>query len=95
MAGDILVSNNGCDYGVETTENLQTPWWEWSWGTLVLLIFGLPIIGLLCLGILTMLGFDVSNLPAFASYDFFIMDFSYKLISLPFFYLIYLFFNRK
>jgi len=80
---------------METTENLQTHWWDWSWGTLVLLIFGLPIIGLLCLGILTMLGFDVSKLPVFASYDFFIMDFSYKLISLPFLYLIYLFFNRK
>ena len=80
---------------MESTENTQTPWYEWSWGTLVLLIFGLPIIGLLCLGILTMLGFDASKLPAFASYDFFIMDFSYKLISLPFFYLIYLFFNRK
>jgi len=41
------------------------------------------------------LGFNVSKLPAFASYDFFMMDFSLKLLSLPFLYLIYLFLNRK
>jgi hypothetical protein len=80
---------------VESTENTQTPWYQWSWGTLVLLVLGLPIIGLFCLGILTLLGFNVSKLPAFASYDFFMMDFSLKLISLPFLYLIYLFLNRK
>ena len=94
-AGNIIVSNNDCEQSVESTENTPTPWYQWSWGTLVLLVLGLPIIGLFCLGILTLLGFNVSKLPAFASYDFFMMDFSVKLLSLPFLYLIYLFLNRK
>jgi len=66
-----------------------------GWEMWVFCIFGLPITGLFCLGILTLLGFEVSELPPFSSYEFFLMDFSYKLISLPFFYLIYLFINRK
>lgn len=60
----------------------KLPWWENNL-VVISVILGLPVVGLLSLGVLSILGFNTSNFPDFASADFFITDLALKLLTLP------------
>ena len=60
----------------------EIPWWENNL-VVVSVILGLPIIGLISNGMLSMIGFDTSEFPAMFSTEFFMTDFFLKLLTLP------------
>ena len=49
----------------------------------VLVIIGLPIVGLISNGVLSLIGFNTSELPIMFSTDFFMTDLFIKLLTLP------------
>ena len=60
----------------------EKPWWENN-VVLVFVIIGLPIVGLISNGVLSLIGFNTSELPTMFSTDFFMTDLFIKLLTLP------------
>lgn len=60
----------------------EKPWWENN-VVLVFVIIGLPIVGLISNGVLSLIGFNTSEFPAMFSTDFFMTDLFIKLLTLP------------
>ena len=60
----------------------EIPWWENN-VVLVFVIIGLPIVGLISNGVLSLIGFNTSELPTMFSTDFFMTDLFIKLLTLP------------
>ena len=58
------------------------PWWEDS-TTLVSVIIGLPVVGLIIIGVLTLIGINTSDFPYMISADFFVTDLFLRLLTLP------------
>ena len=56
------------------------------WGdntTLVSVIIGLPVVGLIIIGVLTLIGINTSDFPYMISADFFVADLFLRLLTLP------------
>ena len=60
----------------------EKPWWENN-VVLVFVIIGLPIVGLISNGVLSLIGFNTSEFPTTFSTDFFMTDLFIKLLTLP------------
>ncbi len=60
----------------------EKPWWENN-AVLVFVIIGLPIVGLISNGVLSLIGFNTSEFPTMFSTDFFMTDLFIKLLTLP------------
>ena len=60
----------------------EKPWWENN-VVLVFVIIGLPIVGLISNGVLSLIGFNTSEFPTMLSTDFFMTDLFIKLLTLP------------
>ena len=60
----------------------EIPWWENN-VAVVLVIIGLPIVGLISNGVLSLIGFNTSELPIMFSTDFFMTDLFIILLTLP------------
>ena len=60
----------------------EKPWWENN-VVLVFVIIGLPIVGLISNGVLSLIGFNTSEFPTMFSTDFFMTDLFIKLLTLP------------
>ena len=65
-----------------TEGDKEKPWWENN-VVLVFVIIGLPIVGLISNGVLSLIGFNTSELPTMFSTDFFMTDLFIKLLTLP------------
>ena len=65
-----------------TEEDKGQSWWE-NDQTVVSLILGLPIIGLISIGILSLIGINTSEFPLMFSREFFMTDLFLKLLTLP------------
>ena len=60
----------------------EKPWWENN-VVLIFVIIGLPIVGLISNGVLSLIGFNTSEFPTMFSTDFFMTDLFIKLLTLP------------
>ncbi len=60
----------------------EKPWWENN-VVLVFVIIGLPIVGLISNGVLSLIGFNTSEFPTTFSTGFFMTDLFIKLLTLP------------
>ena len=60
----------------------EGPWWEDN-TTLVSVIIGLPVVGLIIMGVLTLIGINTSDSPYMISADFFVADLFLRLLTLP------------
>ena len=60
----------------------EEPWWEDN-TTLVSVIIGLPVVGLMIMGVLTLIGINTSDSPYMISADFFVADLFLRLLTLP------------
>ena len=60
----------------------EIPWWENNL-VVVFVIIGLPIVGLISNGVLSLIGFNTSEFPTMFSTDFFMTDLFIKLLTLP------------
>ena len=60
----------------------EQPWWENN-VTIASLILGLPIVGLISIGVLSLIGINTSDFPYMFSTEFFMTDLSLRLLSLP------------
>lgn len=60
----------------------EGPWWEDN-TTLVSVIIGLPVVGLIIIGVLTLIGINTSDFPYMISADFFVADLFLRLLTLP------------
>jgi hypothetical protein len=60
----------------------EKPWWENN-VVVVSVILGLPIVGLISKGVLSLIGFNISEFPAMFSTEFFMTDLFLKLLTLP------------
>tara|TARA_B100002051_G_scaffold49602_1_gene44612 strand:- start:217 stop:465 length:249 start_codon:yes stop_codon:yes gene_type:complete len=60
----------------------EMPWWENN-VIVVSVILGLPIVGLISNGVLSLIGFNTSEFPAMFSTEFFMTDLFLKLLTLP------------
>ena len=60
----------------------EIPWWENN-VVVVSVILGLPIVGLISNGVLSLIGFNISEFPAMFSTEFFMTDLFLKLLTLP------------
>ena len=60
----------------------EKPWWENN-VVLVFVIIGLPIVGLISNGVLSLIRCNTSEFPAMFSTDFFMTDLFIKLLTLP------------
>ena len=65
-----------------TEGDKNQPWWENNL-TVVSLILGLPIIGLISIGLLSLIGINTSEFPGMFSREFFMTDLFLKLLTLP------------
>jgi len=65
-----------------TEEGKEQPWWE-SNVIVVSVILGLPIIGLISNGVLSLIGINTSEFPSMFSTEFFMTDLFLKLLTLP------------
>ena len=65
-----------------TEAGKEMPWWENN-VVVVLVIIGLPIVGLISNGVLSLIGFNTSEFPTMRSTDFFMTDLIIKLLTLP------------
>ena len=57
-------------------------WWEDN-TTLVSVIIGLPVFGLITIGVLNLVGINTSDLPYVISGDIFVADIFLRLLTLP------------
>ena len=60
----------------------EGPWWEEN-TTLVSVIIGLPVVGLIIIGLLTLIGINTSDFPYMISADIFVADLFLRLLTLP------------
>tara|TARA_B100002052_G_scaffold53965_1_gene47113 strand:+ start:4660 stop:4908 length:249 start_codon:yes stop_codon:yes gene_type:complete len=60
----------------------EMPWWENN-VIVVSVILGLPTVGLISNGVLSLIGFNTSEFPAMFSTEFFMTDLFLKLLTLP------------
>jgi len=60
----------------------EGPWWEDN-TTLVSVIIGLPVVGLIIIGLLTLIGINTSDFPYMISADIFVADLFLRLLTLP------------
>ena len=60
----------------------REPWWEDN-TTLVSVIIGLPVVGLIIIGVLSLIGINTSDFPYMISADFFVTDLFLRLLTLP------------
>jgi len=60
----------------------EQPWWENN-TTLVSVILGLPVVGLISIGVLSLIGINTSAFPYMISAEFFVTDLFLKLLTLP------------
>ena len=60
----------------------EIPWWENN-VVVIFVIIGLPIVGLISNGVLSLIGFNISEFPAMFSTEFFMTDLFIKLLTLP------------
>ena len=65
-----------------TEAGKEIPWWENN-AIVVSVILGLPIVGLISNGVLSLIGFNTSEFPAMFSTEFFMTDLFLKLLTLP------------
>ena len=57
-------------------------WWEDN-TKLVSVIIGLPVVGLIIIGVLTLFGINTPDFPYMISADFFVADLFLRLLTLP------------
>ena len=57
-------------------------WWEDN-TTLVSVIIGLPVVGLIIIGVLTLIGINTSDFPYMIGADIFVADLFLRLLTLP------------
>ena len=57
-------------------------WWEDN-TKLVSVIIGFPVVGLIIIGLLTLIGINTPNFPYIISADFFVADLFLRLLTLP------------
>tara|TARA_B100001109_G_scaffold180373_1_gene147822 strand:+ start:1045 stop:1299 length:255 start_codon:yes stop_codon:yes gene_type:complete len=57
-------------------------WWEDN-TKLVSVIIGLPVVGLIIIGVLTQIGINTPDFPYMISADFFVADLFLRLLTLP------------
>ncbi len=57
-------------------------WWEDN-TTLVSAIIGLPVVGLIIIGLLNLIGINTSDFPYMISADIFVADLFLRLLTLP------------
>jgi len=60
----------------------EGPWREDN-TTLVSVIIGLPVVGLIIIGVLTLIGINTSDFPYMISADIFVADLFLRLLTLP------------
>ena len=60
----------------------EETWWEDN-TTLVSVIIGLPVVGLIIIGLLTLIGINTSDFPYMISADIFVADLFLRLLTLP------------
>ena len=60
----------------------EEPWWENN-TTLVSVILGLPVLGLILIGVLSLIGINTSDFPYMINAEFFVTDLFLKLLTLP------------
>ena len=60
----------------------EGPWWEDN-TTLVSVIIGLPVVGLIIIGVLTLIGINTSDFHYMISADIFVADLFLRLLTLP------------
>ena len=65
-----------------TQEEQEQPWWENN-ATVASIILGLPIVGLISIGVLSLIGVNTSDFPDMFSKEFFMTDLGLKLLTLP------------
>jgi hypothetical protein len=65
-----------------TEEDKEQPWWENNL-IVVSLILGLPILGLISNGLLSVIGIDTSEFPDMFGTEFFMTDLALRLLTLP------------
>ncbi len=61
---------------------MKQPWWENN-VAIACLILGLPVIGLISIGVLSLIGINISEFPDMFSEEFFITDLGLRLLTLP------------
>ena len=61
---------------------MKQPWWENN-VAIACLILGLPVIGLISIGVLSLIGINTSEFPDMFSEEFFITDLGLRLLTLP------------
>ena len=60
----------------------EGPWYEDN-TTLVYIIIGLPVVGLIIIGVLNQIGINTSDFPYVISADIFVADLFLRLLTLP------------
>ena len=65
-----------------TESDEARPWWEYN-TKLVSVIIGLPVVGLIIIGVLTLIGINTPDFPYMISADFFVADLFLRLLTLP------------
>ena len=60
----------------------EIPWWETNL-SVVFVIIGLPVVGLISNGVLSLFGFNTSEFPTMFSTELFMTDLFIKLLTLP------------
>ena len=60
----------------------EGPWYEDN-KTLVYIIIGLPVVGLIIIGVLNLIGINTSDFPYVISADIFVADLFLRLLTLP------------
>jgi hypothetical protein len=60
----------------------EGPWYEDN-TTLVSVIIGLPVVGLIIIGVLTLIGINTSDFPYMIRADVFLADIFLRLLTLP------------
>ena len=65
-----------------TEGDSRQPWWE-SNVIVVSVIIGLPVVGLISNGVLSLIGINTSEFPDMFSTEFFMTDLFLKLLTLP------------
>ena len=69
-------------------------WWEDN-TTLVSVIIGLPVFGLIIIGVLNLVGINTSDFPYMISADFFVTDLFLRLLTLPIGFIVIRSFSRS
>jgi hypothetical protein len=60
----------------------EETWWEDN-TTLFSVIIGLPVVGLIIIGVLTLIGINTSDFPYMISADIFVADLFLRLLTIP------------